>query len=229
MQRSSIIEETAAEQNGEAEKQGYVPDLQCPHCLSVVHLPLPTYAWYNGEVGCQDCQSRFTVRIGSWERSLQGGPQGRTTPFGNTVQGGILLAPPKLLTEGQGLPRILTRDIDSSQLPDEVKTAIRGAIRHYDRADHLASIIRCRSTLEIALAEVTIPRDHLAVMSKRARANGVITEGVDNLCRAVAFFGGKAAHPQSRPELQVTRQDALTVICITIQVLRHLFLETESL
>ena len=147
----------------------------------------------------------------------------------NTVQGGILLEPPKLLTEGRGLPRILTSAIGSSQLPDKVKTAIQGAIRHYDRADHLDAAIRCRSTLEIALAEVTIPRGHLAVMSERARANGVITEGVDNLCRAVAFFGGKAAHPQSRPELQVTRYDALTVICITIQVLRHLFLDTESL
>ena len=77
---------------GEAEVQ-YVPDVICPNCREIIQIPLPTYSWYQGEVGCRVCQCTVSVKIGEWGPSGAGlsGSVAYTKPFRNNSEGGGIL------------------------------------------------------------------------------------------------------------------------------------------
>lgn len=63
-----LMSENVLEQGIEAEEStgGIVPDVICPACSELINLPLPTYAWYSGQVGCRNCQARVEVKVGDW-------------------------------------------------------------------------------------------------------------------------------------------------------------------
>jgi hypothetical protein len=126
------------------------------------------------------------------------------------------------------LPRTLIKDMESADIPEGPRKAIRTAIQHYDRGNYHDAAVRCRVTIETAFAEQGISRDHLSRMTEKARNESLITEGVRCLCVVVAHFGGKAAHPQSDPAVEVTRSDSLTLIAVTANVLRHLYLSANA-
>ena len=214
----AIMEETMGE--------GYVPDVLCPSCAEIINIPLPTYAWYAGQVGCRNCQARVEVQIGDWEKRISYRPLAHTKPFGNS-KGGLLLEEPKLVSAGRIIPRVLVGGMESNSIPEDIRKAIRVAVQHYDRGYYLDAAVRCRVTLELALAEQGIGSDHLHNMAEQARTVRLVTEGVKYICQAVAHYGGKAAHPQSDPALEVSRRDALVAVTMTANVLRHLYLSVN--
>ena len=222
-----MVQETALASDAEVQ---YVPDVICPSCSEIIQIPLPTYSWYRGEVGCKTCQSKVSVKIGDW------GPRGagssgrvpHTTPFGNNSGGGgILLEQPVLVRPGSRIPPILVQSMESSVIPEILRSVMRSAIGHYERRDYPDAAVRCRYMIQEVLMAQGTAEDRTAVMITKAKETGTITDLVEPLCRAVVALGNRGAHPPDDPgePVTMTRNDALLAIAMSAKVLRHFYLD----
>ena len=204
-----------------------MPDLNCPNpnCGREIHLDKATYSWYSGSVICQYCHSTIRVEIGDWE--ITDTPLGRTRipqteRFTNRPDaGGIPLSEPTLVRG----PVIVPPDISriGATVPERINDSFQDAVRHCDNEDFQEAVVRCRYSLEYALMEKGINRTSLRAMASEAQNNGLITERAVTLCLTVASYGGDAAHPQTNPSRNTSREDAVMVIDVTAGVLRHLY------
>ena len=215
-----MTQDAVVEREGEVTN---VPDVICPNCFKIINVPLPTYAWYRGQIGCQECQARVSVKIGNWEPIIDG-IRPRTRPFGRTIQGGLLLEEPELIDAGSALPSAFVRDMESTNLPEGPRKAMRTAVQHYKRRNYQDATVRCRFAIQGALLDLGVPDSSIRTMITKAKDSSVITAPLEPLCLAVAAFGNKGAHPQDEPAPIVTRDDALMVIGMTANVLRTLYL-----
>ena len=220
-----MVQETALASDAEVQ---YVPDVICPSCSEIIQIPLPTYSWYRGEVGCKTCQSKVSVKIGDWGTSSLGVRVPHTTPFGNNSGGGgILLEQPVLVRPGRRIPPSLVQGMESSAIAEPLRRAMRTAIRHYERRDYPDAAVRCRYMIQEVLMTQGTEEDRPAVMISKAKETGTITDLVEPLCRAVVALGNRGAHPPDDPgePVTVTRNDALLAIAMSAKVLRHFYLD----
>ena len=219
-----MVQETALASDAEVQ---YVPDVICPSCSEIIHLPLPTYSWYQGEVGCKTCQSTVSVKIGEWGEWGAGPIVPRTIPFRNNSGGGILLEQPVLVRPGRRIPTSLVQGMESSAISEPLRRAMRTAIRHYERGDYPDAAVRCRYMIQEVLMTQGTEEDRPAVMISKAKETGRITDLVEPLCRAVVALGNRGAHPPDDPgePVTVTRNDALLAIAMSAKVLRNFYLD----
>ena len=207
-----------------------MPNVVCPNCGEIVLLDNSTYQWYEGPVTCRECHAVLSVKIGGWERPRPGETQGCPSVFPVPgANGGFLLEPPRLVEHRDNFPAILTLGLSSASIPVGVRQPIQQTVRVYATGNFADVVVRCRYTVEAALEDNGITPDSLGNMVTQAYNRKIIVRPVEALCRAVIAYGNRGAHPLGEPgEEDITWTDALTVIGMTANIVRSLYLNTEA-
>ena len=207
----------------------YVPELVCPNCKEIVLLDRSTYHWYEGEVGCPECHAMLSVKVGDGNTQGLERREVAQPPFPSLVPtGGFLLEPPMLVRHGNVFPEVLTLGVQTASVPIQVKRSIRQAVQHYSTGHFFDTVVRCRYTIETVLADGGVQAGILTNMIEQARQRRIITPPVEALCRAVVAYGNRGAHPPEKAGTGgVTWTDALTVIGMTANIVRSIYLTDE--
>ena len=197
----------------------FVPDVVCPNCKRLVHLPRETYAWYDDTTSCAWCQADFGVRIGGYQADSLGNPVPRSTPFDKSP-GGILLEAPILVQRPNTVPREIVDGMESEKIHETSRLAFRTAIRHFESGRYEDAVVRCRVTIEATLGHHGVEKNTPATMVAEAHRDRLLTEPYEKYAQIVVAAGGRGAHPERRP---MSRSNALLILGLTAALLRVLY------
>ena len=172
----------------------------CPHCGETQTLDRETYSGYRGSITCGACKWPYEVSLtGSMLSS-------RVT----------LTSPPIPVVDSELLAQI-------PGVPGKIWRTFMSAARCLAFKEPLGSAVLCRRVVQHSLLAKGLDEGAPSKMVDLARQQGLLSEIAYRNCRAAVFMGGKAAHPQSDPLDEITKDDARQAILATRAILRELF------
>ena len=193
--------------------------VRCPYCDKTMVFSLPEYAFHDGQIGCEHCHRKSRLRIGGYF-SDYGYTVATSEPVwkdGHSLTtGGRLLSiepvvPPELIVGG------------SEKIPDGPQQDLESAVRCLEIGEYRATAMLCRRCIQSALKIKGIPEDSPSRMINIARQRGTLTELAKKQSDAVTFMGGKAAHPEDDPLLNLAESDIRQGLQMVRRILLELF------
>lgn len=195
--------------------------VKCPHCDQMMVFPLPEYEFFSGTVGCEHCHRQSRLRIGGYYGDIIGRTVATTEPV---YQGGHLRTPGgRLLSIKPIVPTEVVVVGDTRKIPDGPRQDLESAIKCLEIGELRATAVLSRRCVQSALRIQGIPEDSPSKMINLARQRGTLSELAKRQSDAVTFMGGKAAHPQSDPLLNLVESDIRQGLQMVRRVLLELF------
>lgn len=193
------------ETNTPKELRPIMPYPKCPNCGAQQILSDETYSHYTGDIVCEYCKCRYHISISGYDSSLREPP--RIVEMPDKID-------PKLL-EGLTVPTI----------PRELYAVYKDAARCLGAGVPKGAAVLCRYVVQLALIIKGIPdkRPEEMVNIAASKSPPLLSPLASNQCKAAAFMGGKAGHPQENWIENITPDDAKQALLATKRVLLELF------
>jgi hypothetical protein len=177
----------------------------CPNCGKLQILS-DSYRYYRGDIVCVDCKCRYYIEFE--------GPYGQ-----------YLKKPPKVLETPDKIDPKLLAGLMVPVISKELYTIFLEAAKCLAAGAPKGAAVLCRYAVQLALSLNGIPdkRPEEMVNIAAARTPPLLSPLAVNQCKAAAFIGGKAAHPQLNWIENIGPDDAKQALLVTKRVLLELF------
>ena len=193
--------------------------VRCPYCDKTMVFSLPEYEFHTGQIGCEHCHRKSRLRIGGYYE-IYGSAVATSEPVWrggrSLTAGGRLLSIEPVVS-----PELVVGGFE--KIPDGPRQDLESAVRCFEIGEYRATAMLCRRCIQSALKFKGIPEDTPSRMINIARQRGRLTELAKKQSDAVTFMGGKAAHPDDDPLLNLVESDIRQGLQMVRRILLELF------
>jgi hypothetical protein len=176
----------------------------CPNCGSPQEIDSETYYRYRGDIVCNHCKCRYYIEFGGYD--------------GNTLG-----SSPKILEMPDKIDPKLLEGLTVPSIPKELYSVYKDAAKCLGFGVPKGAAVLCRYVVQLALTRKGIPDNPPGKMVDIAATKKLLSPLAISQCKAAAFIGGKAGHPQANRVENITPDDAHQALLVTKRVLLELF------